>query len=237
MEFNEIVRNNLGNYVNSFYLAIKHDNEDYLKEYIGKFLSKQITVSFILYTKETSLTTHKESLGEHFHFLVLHKGDTEQLNKKVANSLMRHYVNKYNLAGNSNGTRVRQYGLIKRSIKSVANIIRYVMKDTQTPTIIPHNDDIMNTVLSLPKWEKNENHDTINFFNDTLEEIKRQIPENLNNDYDIIAKILDFYNLAGKHPPVKSTIDKYLRIVHYSQMTTYDFISKYYLNNNYNATN
>lgn len=230
MEFNEIVRNNLGNYVNSFYLAIKHDNEDYLKEYINKFLSKSLTVSFILYTKETSMTTHKESQGQHFHFLVLHKGDTEQLNKKITNSLMRHYVNKYNLAGTSNGTRVRQYGLIKRSIKSVANIIRYVMKDTQTPTIIPHNDDIMNTVLSLPKWEKQDNNDSINFFNETLEEIKRQSPEILNNHYSLIQFILKQYDLANKHPPVKATIQKYLRIVEYKQLSINDFIDKYYLN-------
>ena len=230
MEFNEIVRNNLGNYVNSFYLAIKHNHEDYLKEYINKFLAKTLTVSFILYTKETSYTTHKESDGQHFHFLVLHKGDNDILNKKTTNSLMRHYVNKYQLAGNSNGTRVRQYGLIKKSIKSVVNIIRYVMKDTVAPTIIPHNDNIISIILSLPKWEKNENQDNITFFNQVLEEVKRQPLEKLNNQYSLIQLILKQYDLAEKHPPVKATIQKYLRIVEYKQLSINDFIDKYYLN-------
>ena len=230
MEFNEILRHNLGNYVNSFYLAIKHSHEDYLKEYINKFLAKTLTVSFILYTKETSYTTHKESEGQHFHFLVLHKGDNDILNKKTTNSLMRHYVNKYQLAGNSNGTRVRQYGLIKKSIKSVVNIIRYVMKDTVAPTIIPHNDNIISIILSLPKWEKNENQDNITFFNQVLEEVKRQPLEKLNNQYSLIQLILKQYDLAEKHPPVKATIQKYLRIVEYKQLSINDFIDKYYLN-------
>lgn len=236
MEFSKIVRDNLGNYIDSFYLAVKHNNEKYIDEYIQKFLNKTLTVLNIFYTKETSLTTHKESDGEHFHFVVVHSGDNEILNKKITNSLMRHYVNKYNLAGNSKGTRVRQYGLIRKSIKSVANLLRYVTKETNIVKYFsPVNGDIhlheeiQQIIQSLPKWETHEEQDSVTFFNSTLEEIRRQPPDILNNDYLLIIKILEIYNLANKHPPIKSTMDKYLRIIHYGQMPIHDFITKYYL--------
>jgi hypothetical protein len=61
MDFAQIVRNNLGNYVDSFYLAIKHENKNYINEYIKTFLRKSLTVSSIFYTKETSYTIHLRS--------------------------------------------------------------------------------------------------------------------------------------------------------------------------------
>lgn len=240
MEFNEIVRNNLGNYITSFYLAIKHINEKYLKEYLDKFIIKSPTLLFVFYTKEICSHTHHASGGEHFHFIVAHSGDNEQINKKVTNSLMRHYVNKFNLAGNSQGTRVRQYGLIQKRIRSVCNIIRYCCKsidwETQNYNLIlrEHNEEfytnILDTIKSLPQWDDKEDEDPKKFFLQTLEEIKRQPPEILNNQYSLIGKILHFYDLAKKHPPVKATIEKYLRIIDYSKLTTNQFIDKYYLN-------
>lgn len=240
MEFNKIVRDNLGNYITSFYLAIKHNTEDYLKEYINKFIIKSHTLYFVFYTKEICHHTHKESNGEHFHFIVAHRGDNEILNKNRTNSLMRHFVNKYNLAGNSQGTRVRQYGLIQKSIRSVPNIIRYCTKGTNWE--IPNyklilqeqstelHEPILETIKSLPKWVENEEQNQIAFFNQTLEEIKRQPLEVLNNPYSLIQKILQQYDLAKKHPPVKATIQKYLRIIEYKQMSINQFIDKYYLN-------
>jgi len=248
ISFSKIVRNNLGNYIDSFYLAIKHENKSYIDSYIEKFLKKTLTVVTIFYTKETSYTTHKESDGQHFHFVVIHKGDNEILNKKVTNSLMRHYVNKYNLAGNSVGTRVRQYGLIKKSIKSVSNLIRYVTKENQAVDLFTaawfagddlpqeHHEEIQLVINSLPQWETNEDNNHLTFFNQTLDELMTQSSEIINNEYSIIRIILKQYDLANKHPPVKATIEKYLRILDYKKLSTTDFIDKYYLNNNYNAT-
>ena len=257
MEFNEIVRKNLGTYVTSFYLAIKHEEQSYLIHYLDKFMRKTPSLAFVFYTLETCSHTHKATDGEHYHFLLLHKGDNEQLNKKITNSLMRHFVNKYNLAGNSEGTRVRQYGLIQKRIRSVANICRYVTKGTKWET--PFNSvinyrlefnrdldennshlsykEVIETLKALPKWDDKEDDDTKRFFLQTLEEIKRQPLEIKNNEYSLIQFILRQYDLAKKHPPVKATIQKYLRIVDYTKLSINDFIDKYYLNNNYNASN
>lgn len=242
MEFNKIVRDNLGNYINSFYLAIKHENEEYLAQYIHKFMKKSLTLSFVFYTKEICSNTHKATDGEHFHFIIAHKQDNEVLNKAKTNSLMRHFVNKYNLAGNSQGTRVRQYGLIQKRIRSVVNIIRYCIKGvkweepnynliiTEDEYSEEYQSSILDTIKALPVWEDNEEDDSKRFFLQTLEEIKRQPQELLNNDYSLIKFILNIYDLAKKHPPVKATIQKYLRVIDYKRLHINDFIDKYYLN-------
>ncbi len=193
-------------------------------------------------SREIAEHSHKETDGEHFHFIIAHKQDNEVLNKAKTNSLMRHFVNKYNLAGNSQGTRVRQYGLIQKRIRSVVNIIRYCIKGvnweepnynliiTEDQYSEEYQSSILDTIKALPVWEDNEEDDSKRFFLQTLEEIKRQPQELLNNDYSLIKFILNIYDLAKKHPPVKATIQKYLRVIDYKRLHINDFIDKYYLN-------
>ena len=54
-------------------------------------------------------------------------------------------------------------------------------------------------------------------------------PQNINNDFELIKIILHNYHLAKRHPPTRTIIQKYLRIIQYNKLPLYDFIEKYYL--------
>lgn len=225
MEFSNLVKNNLTAHLTSFYLAIVHSEETELVSYISK-RSKIYNIQGWILAKETSLTTHKETNGEHFHIVLFHFSDNELLNKKHSNSIMRHFVNKYELAGNSQGDKVRQYGLIKKSIRSVEKIIRYTTKDHK---FICDPKSLQEIVDTLPNWETDEENTTQNFMKTILDEVKRQPLGELNNDYSIIKFILDYYRKNNKHPPPRSVMDKYLKIINFDQIEIFDFINKYYL--------
>lgn len=160
---------------------------------------------------------------------------------------MRHFAEKYNLTGTSDGKKVRQYGLIRRTIRSVQNILRYVIKDIRWGTIPPDHEDfplfiiaknhetqthIFDILEGLPLWEKNEEATPINFSQTIIDILKEETninPQNANNDYYLIKIILHNYHLAKRHPPTKSIVHKYLRVIQYNRLSLYDFIDKYYL--------
>lgn len=252
MNYQKIIRDNLGDYVNSFYLAMEHTEQikKDIYEYCEKYLGKKISIHSILITLEKCNHTHKATNGEHYHFVVFHRGDNLVINKKVTNSLMRHFAEKYELTGNSDGTKVRQYGLIKRSIRSVPDILRYVTKeiawgnylyppykklDVPLWVITKTEEDttsLLNILEGLPSWDKGEETTTRTFFRNTLYELNEETLKNSeikNNEFAIIEIILKQYDLAKKHPPNRSVVQQYLRIYHRQHLSLYDFIHKYYL--------
>ena len=244
MDYQEIIRNNLGDYVSSFYLAIKHQfSIQDIHEYTGLFVQKRKeTVHSIIMTTEKCLHTHKETDGEHYHFVVFHRGDNTIINKKTTNSLMRHFAEKYQLTGTSDGKKVRQYGLLRKSIRSVQNILRYVTKETvwykrdDTLFVFAHDATTEHRILKLleafPKWENNEEATPTKFSQTIIDILKEETninPQNINNDFELIKIILHNYHLAKKHPPTRSIVQKYLRVIQYNKLSLYDFIEKYYL--------
>jgi hypothetical protein len=252
INYQTIIREDLGDYVSSFYLAIKHElSIQDIYTYSNTFLGKRTeTLHSIIITKEKCLHTHKETGGEHYHFVLFHRGDNTLINKKTTNSLMRHFAEKYNLTGTSDGKKVRQYGLIRRSIKSVPNILRYITKDISWGNylappyshldiplfIITHNQEsqtqLFNILEGLPKWEKNEEATPTKFSQTIIDILKEETnlnPQIINNDFELIKIILHNYHLAKRHPPTRTIVQKYLRIVQYNKLSLYDFIEKYYL--------
>ena len=222
---NKIVKENLGNYVSAFYLAMHHSHEEELVKYLQKYVTQQKIVAYI-YAKEVCHTTHKMTNGEHFHFVLFHFTDNKKLNIATANSYIRHFKNKHDLIGKSDGNEIRQYGLIRRAIREVDTIIRY---STKNNNFFCSTKDLEEIVSILPEWDFNLIETPVSFFKGIMDELKRQPPEILNNDYQIIKFILSLYRKELKDPPIKSTMDKFLRIIHFCKMTEYDFISKYYL--------
>lgn len=224
-KFANIVKNNLVAHMTSFYLTILHEESQNVRDYIHK-RSLVYNIQGYIIARETSLTTHKETNGQHFHIVLFHFSDNEVLNRKQSNSIMRHFVNQYALAGTSNGDKVRQYGLIKKSIRQADKIIAYVAKEGN---LIVYPGELLQVIDALPQWVKDEEKTTQSFMNNIINEVKRQPEGELFNDYLIIKFILDYYRKEGKHPPPRSVMDKFLKIINFDQIEIHDFINKYYL--------
>lgn len=222
---NKIVKENLGNYVSAFYLAMNHSHEEELVKYLQKYVAQRKVVEYI-YAKEVSLTTHKMTDGEHFHFVLFHFSENKKLNLAIANSYIRHFKNKFNLIGKSDGNEIRQYGLIRKGIREVDTIIRY---STKNNNFCCSTKDLEEIVSILPKWDFNLVETPVSFFKAIVDDLKRQPPEILNNDVSIVSYVLSLYRKELKDPPIKSTMDKFLRIIHFWRMPEGEFISKYYL--------
>jgi hypothetical protein len=148
------------------------------------------------------------------------------LNLAIANSYIRHFKNKFNLIGKSDGNEIRQYGLLRKGIREVDTIIRY---STKNNNFCCSTKDLEEIVSILPEWDFNLVETPVSFFKAIIDNLKRQPPEILNNDVSIVSYVLSLYRKELKDPPIKSTMDKFLRIIHFWRMPEGEFISKYYL--------
>lgn len=108
----------------SWFLAIKHDQKEqvmkifkeYLEEYVGKYLISM----------EVSEDSHKETDGEHYHFVA-------EISPKTYHRITKRFKDKYHLKGQSRNGIGRQYGIVK-DIKDIDRLIAYCMKDGQYET-------------------------------------------------------------------------------------------------------
>lgn len=107
----------------TWYLAMEFSKplEEEFKKYIIKH--KEPTAQYLI-VRETSTTgTHKLTKGQHYHFVC-------EITKKGYTAFARHFIEKYNLKGQSKNGVARQYGM--QSIKSKESMCTYLMKDVDT---------------------------------------------------------------------------------------------------------
>lgn len=100
----------------AFFAAIKHSNEEYLIETLREY-----SIGTYIVGKETTHSSHKETNGEHFHFLVqMTDEDYHKYAKRV-------FKDKFKLTGRATKGCPRQYGKVKQ-IENLERMKAYTVK-------------------------------------------------------------------------------------------------------------
>lgn len=101
----------------AFMAAIKHEHREYVMETLKEYDIGAYLVSF-----ETAKDSHKETNGEHIHFLV-------QMTIKDYNAYSKRvFIKKFALRGKAAKDKPRQYGKVQK-IESIDRMAAYTLKD------------------------------------------------------------------------------------------------------------
>lgn len=110
----------------AFMCALPHTEHDYLLETLQEYDS----VTEYLISRETSVNSHHETNGQHFHFLV------HMAPKDYKNYAERVFSKKYHLRGQAKKGLPRQYGKL-REIFDLERLGAYTVKDGCITTNMP----------------------------------------------------------------------------------------------------
>lgn len=133
----------------AFFSAIKHEHFSYLENTI-----KEYDIGGYIIAAETTKDTHKESDGEHFHFLVeMSDTDYHKFSKRV-------FKDKFNLAGRAMNGHPRQYGKVSK-IEKLDRMKSYTVKDGNFRTNLKEDEVKEITENSFKKEEKKSSRDEI----------------------------------------------------------------------------
>lgn len=100
----------------AFMCAVKHEYIDYLEDTL-----KEYAIGLYLIASETTNDAHKETDGEHFHFLVqMTDADYHKYSKRV-------FKDKFKLRGQARDGKPRQYGRVKK-IEDLERMGAYTIK-------------------------------------------------------------------------------------------------------------
>ncbi len=134
----------------AFFAAITHDHQETLLVAL-----KRYNIGKYILAAETTEHTHKETNGQHFHFLVeMSKSDYHSFTK---NTLKQHFK----LRGQAKGGNPKQYGKV-RKIGSIDHMKAYTIKDKNYVTNM--NDMEIDEIIRFAEKEKEEEDDTFQLF-------------------------------------------------------------------------
>ncbi len=175
----------------AWFMAIKHEKKEevlkiwneYLGEYVGKYLI----------STEVAEDKHKETDGEHYHFVA-------EISPKTYHKVTKRYKDKYNLKGQAKNGIGRQYGIVKE-IKDIDRLIAYCMKDGQYETNFNEEELKKYENISFkPKYKQKDKNETFTqkITNRLIQE-KPQYEWDLDQDGEILIDyILDSLGEVAK---------------------------------------
>lgn len=138
----------MSNYI-AFFSAIKHEHYDYLETTL-----KEYDIGGYIIGAEVSQGTHKETNGEHFHFLVeMTDTDYHKFSKRV-------FKDKYKLTGRATSGHPRQYGKVSK-IEKLERMKAYTVKDGNFRTNLKDDEVKKITEISFKKEEKQTSREEI----------------------------------------------------------------------------
>lgn len=233
--------------VGSFFMAVRHTQKEYIlnwfKENTIKYNVKEYCISW-----EIALGKHKQTDGEHFHILLY----AQENIKKITTNIQKHFKLKYNLIGQAKNGDGRQYGVVKKEIRSPNTLLSYIVKDNNYYC----SNGLKDNLTSLPKWEErpeSEKQDwfftlqteleernykliTINeHFNDKKQKFHHTITTPKTSRTDICELILEIYIEKNLKPPTKAQMDSFIKYhqLHYLKIPKPEFIAIWYYHDNY----
>lgn len=174
----------------AFFGAIYHQELKSILEIWNEYEIGQFVIA-----KEISSVAHKETAGEHIHFVA-------EMTPTVYHAFCKRvFKDKYKLAGQARGGKPRQYGKVNE-IKDITRMIAYCLKDGDFVTNIPADELEKYKKVSFKKIEQKKESKSETF----CEKVARSL-ENYRADYDwdfegdaevIIDAILDNLGMMGK---------------------------------------
>ena len=151
--------------------ACAHDNSTNILETLLEY----DTVSDYLIAMETSQTSHTESNGEHFHFLV------KMSDKHYKNYSERLFKKQLKLRGQAKSGKPRQYGKL-REIHDLEAMAAYTMKDGN---IISNMDSKQLEIWAEKSFKKDEEKEFRTLIYEYLDTI--QPPETIHKDAGVLV--------------------------------------------------
>lgn len=142
----------------AFMAAIEHKHFDYVKQRLLEYEIGQYIIA-----KETTTQSHKETNGEHFHFIVQM---TDQTYHNFSKSVFK---DKFKLRGKAEKDKPRQYGRVS-AIENQDHMIAYTIKDGNIDTNFTEEELIKYKAKSFQKKEVKEANDLVyNYIHENLD--------------------------------------------------------------------
>lgn len=147
----------------AFMGAIKHTEKDYVIETIMEY-----GIGTYLISLETAQLSHKETGGEHFHFMVqMTDEDYHKFSKRV-------FIDKYKLRGRALKDKPRQYGRVK-NIENLERMAAYTIKDGNIVTNMTQEELDHYKTISFKKTEiKEEREIVLQYIKDNLPQVENR---------------------------------------------------------------
>lgn len=176
----------------AFMAAIPHEHLDFLVDTLQEYSS----VSEYLIARETSATAHKETLGQHFHFLVMmNPTDYKNFSERI-------FRKKFSLRGQAKKGLPRQYGKI-REIIDLERMGAYTCKDGDITTNMPD--------ARIKAWaEASFKRDEERTFREKVFEYLDKEPDQENEEYKLAPwvqyKVLEYFREFSEKTPNRNSI-------------------------------
>lgn len=201
----EVVKIEKGLEYIAFMCAVHHINFQYLEDTL-----KEYDIGLYLISAETTNDAHKETQGQHFHFLVqMTDKDYHSFSKRV-------FKDKFKLRGQAKDGKPRQYGRVKK-IEDLERMGAYTIKQGNIRTNMTEKQlEAYKKITFVAKEQLNFEEELYTFL--------------VNNAYDkdLCRKLVEYNKLAVlvinfvrnhkvKHSLTRQKIDKYVRFyqLHY----------------------
>lgn len=126
----------------AFFFALKHEYE----EYVLNALKEKTSLCGYIVALETATDSHKETNGEHFHFVC-------QMTEKDYHALAQRFIKNFNLKGQAKLGKGRQYGKVKK-IENIELMKAYTVKDGNVRTNLTDKELERLKAMSYEKNEK-----------------------------------------------------------------------------------
>lgn len=186
----------------AFFAAIKHSQIEFLIQILTEY-----PIGAYLIGLETTTDSHKETNGEHFHFLVqMEDKDYHKFSKRI-------FIEKYKLRGRALTDKPRQYGKVNK-IEDLTRMAAYTIKDGNIRTNMTEEQLADYKAISFKKEEKET-------FRDELIEFIRNDVGYMEGPYDchrdptfmeIGESIIKYYRKLHKKLTLsKSQIESHIR--------------------------
>jgi len=214
----------------AFMAAILHTEYDYLENIIQEY-----DIGGYLIAAEISDDSHKDTYGQHFHFLVqMNDVDYHKFSKRV-------FIDRYKLRGKAIKDKPRQYGRVKK-IHDLERMGAYTLKDGNIRSNmteqqlqsfkdiafkVNEKEDFRDKIMDYIKEKVNK----ISEYNQETLVVDKRTKIKIVDDYLIISYIIDYYkSLPDKLPVSKAQIEshfKYYQMYH-SKISSYELAQKWF---------
>lgn len=188
----------------AFFGAIKHNQTDYVLQILQEY-----DIGSWLLGLEVTKDAHKETNGEHIHFLVqMNDKDYHKFSKRI-------FIDKYKLRGKALKDKPRQYGRVKK-IEDLSRMAAYTIKDKNIRTNMSEEQLEQYRAIAFQNQEKDDfRQDLMKYIEDQYNISQKQ------DDYGVAIPwtfsqigccIIKYYRSLKDHLPVnKAQIESHIR--------------------------
>ncbi len=189
----------------AFFGCIKHEYFNEVKDVLMQYPNEGYIIS-----KEISLDAHKESEGQHMHFIVkMTEDDYHRFAKRI-------FKQRFGLRGRAQTDLPRQYGKVKH-IENLERMKAYTLKDGHFETNLSEEEIVALQQLAHKKEHKGE------FYDNLMKFLSIRFTNDPYADKGLSSLIIEYFIHHGEgRDPSRPAIERYSRlfITYFSSLST-----------------